>query len=161
MLLSTSSQPEILLVGDSMAEGLSPHLVKSLSGRYRFSHLYKRGTTVHYWNKNKEFIQKLTSKKYATILVSLGTNDLKIKSKQTNVYAEFQQKLIESGSNIYWIVPPPMPFKNESVLDWIENPTPPINKIECEGDFKRAKDGVHLLGMEYKRWGTCISDSLP
>lgn len=160
MLLASLEGKEVLLVGDSMAEGLSPSL-KSNDRGYHVTSLYKRGTTVPYWNDNKEFKSLLKRDKWDIVLVSLGTNDLLLKQNSTEKYFQFNEKLSALKAKVYWIIPPVMPFRNEWVEEWIENPTSPIEKIECPFDFERAKDGVHLTQKSYKEWGNCVLDSLP
>lgn len=160
LLSSLINGGNILLFGDSMAEGLSTPL-KSNNKGYRVTSLYKRGSTIPYWNGNKNLFKTLNSKKWDIVLVSLGTNDLLLKQKNAEKYIQFNEKLSTLKAKVYWIIPPPMPFKNEWMEQWIKNPTPPIEKIDCQIDFERVKDGVHLTQKSYKDWGKCVMDTLP
>lgn len=157
-LLLQPIKNSVLLVGDSLAEGISPFLFENLKDKAKYDSLYKRGTTVPYWNSNKKLEQKLKQKP-SIILVSLGTNDLKTKPLSLDKYFNFTKKLVDSGAQVYWIIPPVMPFHNEDIIDFIEHPPDGVNKIECP-NYERAPDKIHLSAKGYKDWAGCISDSL-
>lgn len=158
MSMSSLQGKNLLFMGDSMAEGMEP-FIKKESG-YNVTSLHKRGSTVAYWNDNKKFNLLLKSKKWDVIVVSLGTNDLLIKRPNEEKYFQFNKKLSSIKADVYWAIPPVMPFKNSWMEEWIENPPPPIKKINCGSDFQRAKDGIHLTQNGYKKWSRCIMDSI-
>ncbi len=161
LLVNLNSKPKVLLVGDSMAEGINPFIQQELKDKVTYKSVYKRGTTVPYWNSNT-LLDKELDLKPDIILVSLGTNDLKTKPSNFDSYAKFNSKLINSGAKIYWIIPPEMPFNNEDIIYLIEHPEPPIEKIDCSTlNLERAKDKVHLTIKGYRDWSKCISNSLP
>jgi len=158
---SSSEKKEVLLVGDSMAEGLYPNLKKD-GIQYRITPMYKRGTAVPFWNRSAELSKAIKEKKWDIVLVSLGTNDLRLKQKTMEEYFQFNEKLSSIKADVYWIIPPVMPFRNELVEEWIENPPPPIQKIDCSTyQFNRAPDKIHLQPSGYKAWSQCVLDSLP
>lgn len=161
LLFNLAAKPKLLLVGDSLAEGINPHIYSSLKEKVIYKSLYKRGTTVPYWLKSSQLVAELKTKP-DIILVSLGTNDLKTRTSNLDQYYQFSEKLISSGAQVYWIIPPVMPFNNEDIIQWIEHPEPPISKIDCgEYDLERSQDQVHLTPKGYQDWSKCIVDSLP
>lgn len=133
----------VLLVGDSMMQGLGPHIVSSLSrnNAVQTVDLSRHSTGLaypHYFDWPNTILQKLQSEKFALMMVFIGANDtwdIVIDGKYTSfghpkwidVYSSRVEKIILTAKaynvRVLWLGAPPM--GREKMVDRI----PALNKI--------------------------------
>lgn len=157
---------KVLLLGDSLAEGLKFSLrKKGESDGYIITAETERGTRTDQWsNRIKKIIKE---KKPSLVLVSLGTNDsfLKDPEPQRSHIQKIVNEVNSSGARMVWILPPPLPAKATSrkkIIDMIEEETSGCGDVlDSKGvTFERNKDGIHYSSMGYAVWTSLIWDLL-
>jgi uncharacterized protein len=134
---------KVLLVGDSMMQGLGPHIVSSLSrnNAVQTVDLSRHSTGLaypHYFDWPNTILQKLQSEKFALMMIFIGANDtwdIVIDGKYTSfgnpkwieVYSERVEKIILTAKaynvRVLWLGAPPM--GREKMVDRI----PSLNSI--------------------------------
>ncbi len=134
---------KVLLVGDSMMQGLGPHIVSSLSrnNAVQTVDLSRHSTGLaypHYFDWPNTILQKLQSEKFALMMIFIGANDtwdIVIDGKYTSfgnpkwidVYSERVEKIILTAKaynvRVLWLGAPPM--GREKMVDRI----PTLNSI--------------------------------
>lgn len=161
LYITASTHKNIYLVGDSMAAGLSQPIGKEVKKTGNTFHSrYKIGSTVIDWAKMPELDQDIKNYNPDTILISLGTNDMKVINfnLEKKALKVFLKKMQSSGAKeIIWIVPPSMPFKDNGFLKILEDVD--VKKVEC-GSYERSLDKIHLTNNGYKDWATCVMSHL-
>lgn len=134
---------KVLLAGDSMMQGLGPHIVSSLSrnNAVQTVDLSRHSTGLaypHYFDWPNTILQKLQSEKFALMMIFIGANDtwdIVIDGKYTSfgnpkwieVYSERVEKIILTAKaynvRVLWLGAPPM--GREKMVDRI----PTLNSI--------------------------------
>jgi uncharacterized protein len=119
---------KVLLVGDSMMQGLGPHLVSSLSRNngVQTVDLSRHSTGLaypHYYDWPNTILQKLQSDKFKLMMIFIGANDtwdIVINGRYTSfgnpkwveVYSERVEKIILTAKaynvRVLWLGAPPM-----------------------------------------------------
>ncbi len=119
---------KVLLVGDSMMQGLGPHIVSSLSRNNGVDaiDLSRHSTGLaypHYYDWPNTILQKLQSEKFSLLMIFIGANDtwdIVIDGRYTgfgnpkwiDVYSERVEKIILTAKaynvRILWLGAPPM-----------------------------------------------------
>lgn len=158
LYLTASSHKNVYLIGDSMAAGLSQPIAKEVrKAGNTFHSRYKIGSTVIDWAKMPELDQDIRNYNPDTILISLGTNDMKVINfnLEKRSLKSFLKKIQNSGAKeIIWIVPTSMPFKDNGFLKILEDVD--VKKVMC-GSYERSHDKIHFTMNGYKDWANCIA----
>jgi lysophospholipase L1-like esterase len=152
----------IYVVGDSLAQGLSLPLKQfAQDKKIKFHSRTIVGSTSIFWSKSYQFKNDLKTYSPDLIIVSLGTNDMKLSHAAQKEIEKISQQLINTGARIIWLVPPSMPFTDNGVRDVIYHLPSQINKLKCE-DFslERSKDKIHFTFKGYNDWAECIEKQI-
>jgi lysophospholipase L1-like esterase len=168
----------ILVLGDSFAAGLAPHLGKlAASEGHDF---YGKpcnpgsvgslactaivGSSVLQWNRDAWLLPILMAIKPTRVLISLGGNDFKSgPSNQEKISLAIQGlvgKIRASGAIPVWIDPLRLPFQDSAGVrdSWRSAGVPYIDNSGI--DFPRAGDKIHLFPSGYQQWAAIIWDWL-
>lgn len=156
MLIDSSAQ-HVLLIGDSMADGLRFPLGNfSKENGHKFTSVAKTSSSIIAWqgNRLKSLIEEV---KPTYVMISLGSNELF--TRRLDAYKKFVKNIVDQigGVNFIWIGPP----------NWREDYglTEVLSDGVGEGRFfrskdltlKRAGDGIHPRWKEYETWAKAIS----
>lgn len=157
MIIDSSAQ-RVLLIGDSMADGLRFPLGNfSKKNGHQFTSVAKTSSSIIAWQggRLKSLIEEV---KPTYIMISLGSNELF--TRQLEVYRKFVKNIVDQVGdiNFIWIGPP----------NWREDNglTDVLVEGVGEGRFfpskdlvlKRAGDGIHPRWKEYETWAVAISE---
>ncbi len=157
----TSAQ-KILLVGDSMMEGLQIYLkMRTEKCKHTFVSLAKTSTSMVAWTgkdstgKLKDAIEK---HKPTLVLISLGSNELFAPKNLLPEYAKYLDNiLLQLGNtNFVWICPPN--WKKDFGLTDLILEKVQENRFFPSRDLKipRAGDGIHPNMQGYEMWADKI-----
>jgi hypothetical protein len=144
----------MLLVGDSLAVGLSAPLKQLCSGSgLQFASMAKEGTTILAWSA-RDFPQADIT------LVSLGTNDMRLSdplSERPKLDA-LLARLRSRSKRVVWLMPPPMPFPDRGVLKMILDATAAagVEVMPSLEGISRAPDKIHCTPAGYAAWAGMI-----
>lgn len=143
----------LLLVGDSLAVGLTAPLKQlATASGVKFAAQAKEGTTVAFWS-GADFPES------DTVLVSLGTNDMKLLDPlaERPKLDVLLAKLGKLSKRVIWVLPPPMPFPDKGVLGMIDDAAK-VAKIALVPslDVDRGPDKIHPTGRGYAAWAGFI-----
>ncbi len=149
----------VLLIGDSMAEGLGWFLrgkVEEAGGRYILES--RQSSTIPSWEggKLKEAIER---HKPDVLFISLGSNELFVMKPEQTRAPLIQQMTKEIGDlNAFWIGPPSWKPDNGLVRVIEENFQP--NHFYNSNDLKveRRGDGAHPTREGFEIWANLIWD---
>ena len=143
----------VLLLGDSLAVGLSTPLRQLCKGRdATLTAQAKEGTTISAWGSYDPPEQDVC-------LVSLGTNDMKMldplaeRPKLDALLARLKGK----SRRVVWLAPPPMPFPDRGVLAMIDDALRGSALAAVPSlDVPRAPDKIHPTAAGYAAWAGFI-----
>lgn len=144
----------ILLVGDSMAEGVNPYLAKKAKASgAKYCQAYKRGTRLEYW-EGFRLERALRECKPDYVFVLLGANHLddrvSLMERNRQLTRFIRDEIEETGATLIWVGPPSWK-KSTGIEDSIKRQVD--NFYESRGiKFRRQPDGKHLTMSEYGRW---------
>jgi len=159
---SEEHQRKILLIGDSLCEGLSPHFRKNFNNQEFSSHCVG-GTTTKQWIKLAS--HDVNKTKPRLVLVSLGTNDAgeNFKYSDKESYKKISKIVEENGALLIWVSPPEL---NKKKLPYAE----PVRELIKEStsnyfdstkiQFSRTSDGIHATSEGYATWTLSIMNWL-
>ncbi len=143
----------VLLVGDSMAEGVGPWLqkkVESVGGR--FINGQERSSTIVWWQGSGKLREMLARHQPDVIFIALGSNEIFL--QQPEVRAPLIKQMVdEIGARpSYWIGPPSWKPDLGLVRVIEENFQP--GHFYNSNDLKvpRAPDGKHPTAQGYQTW---------
>lgn len=151
----------ILVIGDSLAKGLTPHLgaLADDEGLPLFG-MAISGTVTVQWVNSEKLKAQLASFKPSHVFVSLGTNDAYTQFNPEDV-ADDAEELVEiiqaAGAHPIWIGMPPLPrFHggneiNPEVLMSVKDAVP-FYFDSSELDIPREPDGLHPTAAGYAGW---------
>ncbi len=178
-ILNIDIQPEnkrsldgILVVGDSLGEGLYLEYVKHVRKEHCFKNIkffVEHSTTTYKWMSDKDFLEELKKPKYKLLLVVLGANQWKMDRVSMLVsIKKFYKKIhkINPNIDIYWVVPA---VKNKNLKTIIEDTIGRDRTIAMDefiDEIPLKKDKIHpsikkggykilwekILGKLKKRW---------
>jgi hypothetical protein len=147
----------VLLVGDSMAEGIAPHLQKTVEAAGgRLINGQERSSTIVWWQGSGKLRELLNRHRPDIVFIALGSNEIFI--EQPELRAPLIKAMVaELGARpAFWIGPPAWkPDKGLSrVID--ENFQP--GHFYNSNDLKvpRAPDGKHPTAQGFQTWTELI-----
>ena len=152
--MSNPKNKDILLVGDSLAVGLSAPM-KAL-GKRDDVHVHdeaKVGTTASYWVPRLPSI--LRARRPRVLAVSLGTNDAAIADRKlaSEALRGICKVAEELDVRLVWIAPPSLPARltgAATVRATIDDCAPVV--LDISEGIERAPDGIHATGKGYATW---------
>ncbi len=164
-IIDTKPQ-HILLIGESMAQGLEIYLKKyALENGHQFTSIAQKSVSMVLWvgkdstGRLKNEIQKI---KPTFVLISLGSNELFVKEEYLPEYSTYIQNIINQldNTNFVWICPPNWK-KDFGLTDLI------LEKVGKKRFFPsrdleipRAGDGIHPTMQGYELWADKIAEFL-
>jgi lysophospholipase L1-like esterase len=143
----------VLLIGDSMAEGVGPWLqrkVEEVGGR--FINGQERSSTIVWWQGSGKLRELLVRHRPDVVFIALGSNEIFL--EQPNLRAPLIKEMVEElGARPgYWIGPPS--WKPDSGLVRVieENFQPGHFYNSNDLQVPRAPDGKHPTTQGYQTW---------
>ena len=155
------NRSRVLLIGDSLAVGMSPHfdaLSKQLGNK--FSSLARSGSRIDQWASDTNLDSRLATFRPDVVLVSLGTNDEYLGSgagqRQYASTVALLQKLKAAGAEVYWIGPPKL-TKHNGVVEMIQSLVPKSDYFDSRQlEIPRGPDGLHPTARGYAAWAGAV-----
>lgn len=155
----TKLPQRLLVIGDSLAVGLGPHL-KADAAMDRVPYVAveaKGGTAAHQWDY--KIAGLLQQHKPDTVLVVLGTNDAAMPDPTVN--RQRIKKIVgfvnDSGARLVWVGMPTLPprLKADVVRDMITSTG--VDYLDSRQiSFERSPDGIHATPAGYAAWARAI-----
>jgi len=156
-----SEKSRVLLIGDSMAVGLNPHM-RELAIEAGVDGYFGRGVSgsrIDQWAASAELDKDLEDFHPTLILVALGTNDEALgegaADRQELYLEELLEKLYATGADVVWIGPPSLPFVRHGVSDLIRDKSPFYFESESL-DIPRGPDRLHPSAAGYAGWSGAV-----
>lgn len=143
----------VLLVGDSMAQGIAPFLqrkVEAAGGQWTSAP--EQSSTIIWWQGSGKLRALISEHRPDIIFIALGSNELYTRDAQSR--ASVVQKMVEEigGKQAYWIGPPTWK-PGAKLVPVIEDNFQPGHFYNSDTlDVPRGKDGKHPTGAGYERW---------
>jgi lysophospholipase L1-like esterase len=143
----------VLLVGDSMAEGVGPWLkkkVEATGGRFIDGH--ERSSTIVWWQGSGKLRELLALHHPDIVFVALGSNEIFLKQPELRAPL-IKQMVDEIGARpSFWIGPPS--WKPDSGLVHVIEENFQPGHFYNSNDLKvpRAPDGKHPTAQGYETW---------
>ena len=152
---TVSKGDRILLVGDSLAEGLKRPAARlaSLCG-CDFASATKSGSTIAFWvGPNLIQLQKIIEEFKPTLtLICLGTND-SLSNASIEKLTKSVSEMVAICGNCLWICPPKLPFE-ERVCSIVSNRSVP-HFVSANLPLPQV-DSIHLSSLGYAAWAEHI-----
>ncbi len=164
---------KLLLLGDSMAEGIGPHLQPlALEEGVKLKVLAKSGTRISQWAESKVLDDILRTYEPDLVLVALGTNDEYLDAAAVPAVREAALLLLEKfqrccaapgpyrgdyglGAEVVWIGPPALPKDSNGVTAVLREVSPQYFASD-ELELPRAPDRLHPTASGYAAWAGAI-----
>jgi lysophospholipase L1-like esterase len=143
----------VLLVGDSMAEGVGPWLQKKVEAvGGRFINAQERSSTIVWWQGSGKLRELMARHRPDAVFIALGSNEIFL--EQPSLRAPLIKQMVEElGTRPgYWIGPPC--WKPDSGLVRVieENFQPGHFYNSNDLQVPRAPDGKHPTAQGYQTW---------
>lgn len=160
--LDTASQ-NILIIGDSMLEGLNPRLAAyAKANGHRLNSVIWYSSSSEYWGTCDTLQVFLKRFKPTFIFISLGGNELfvrDIKTKRDKYVKEFLRQI---GDIPYLWIGPPNWKKDTGINELIaENVKPGCFFLSDGMHFDRTKDGAHPTHESAAKWLDSVARWMP
>lgn len=152
----------VLLVGDSLAQGLKPHMGQIAStDKVAFTADGRVSTRVDQWVHTLP--QVLAATNPTLVLVSLGTNDAvapgKIAEFPSNAKA-IVDMVHARGAKVVWLLPPKMPFSTDVIRQGVEQAGPDLVWPSDRYAIERGPDQIHPTARGNAYWAALVWRSL-
>lgn len=160
--VDTATQ-SILIIGDSMLEGLNPALgAYAKHNGHKLNSVIWYSSTSEYWGNSDTLRVYLNQFKPTFIFISLGANELfvsDIKEKRD----KFVKSLIRQIGDIPYVwIGPPNWKKDTGINEMIVENVPQGRYFKSDGmHFDREKDGAHPTHASAKLWMDSIARWMP
>lgn len=149
----------LLLVGDSLAVGLSPYLRAIAADEHvPFESVARVGTTIADWARSTPdhaaLQQALDSFRPTVVLVSLGTNDEYLSSAALDAEHDDLDRLVAMlrPYDVGWVGVPSLPKPGSNgAVDLVRSTGLPYFASQ-RLDLERAPDGIHPTAAGYAKW---------
>ena len=157
----------IVLVGDSLAQGLGPALAEIARGvPCGFHAVGKQSTRVRDWMRDSDLVAAIGAPPADLVLVSLGTNDMRTADPAAagTEAGALVDKIVAAGASVAWIGPPRMTFDTGVFRPALAGACSARNVRICDSqslDLERAADGIHLTPKGYRAWAETIATWVP
>lgn len=159
----TPGSSRVLLIGDSLAQGLSPPLtLLAKESRVGLTTIAQQGSTISAWSRGALLpgLKAKLAEKPTLVLVSLGTNDEYLAPAQLSQVAADAKALLAllEPIPVVWILPPTLP-KSIGVTAALRSLAPHTFDSYAYV-IPRAADGIHPTPLGYSGWAGTIWKSL-
>ena len=143
----------VLLVGDSMAEGIGPFLRKKIEAAGgRFIGEPESSSTTIGWQGSGKFRDVIARHRPDIVFIALGSNEIFLKTPEVRVPV-IKQMVAELGQRpAYWVGPPSWKPDNGLVRVIDESFQPGHFYNSNDLAVPRAKDGAHPTMSGYRTW---------
>ena len=168
LLQPASGGARVLLLGDSLAQGLGPPLAR-LAEAAGVS-LVARGvqsSTIKQWLSGSVLVDAVSRAEPSLTLVCLGTNDMRAADPgaEGRRAGELADALFRSNSTaVAWIGPPSLPFETNAFRAALATMcgARDVRIFDSQAlDLARAPDGVHMTPAGYGAWAESIAAWVP
>lgn len=153
----------LLLVGDSLAEGLGPPLqAMANEANVPFSKIVRGGTRIDQWAGSQKLTERIDSFRPTMVLVSLGTNDeymtgSDVAERQAPHLERLLSRLRSGEAEVVWIGPPRLPVSSKGVVPLIRRTVPKSHYFPSERlTIPRGPDSLHPTLKGYVGWAGAI-----
>lgn len=147
----------VLLIGDSMAEGIGPYLqrrVEAAGGR--FINGQERSSTIVWWQGSGKLRELLREHHPDIVFIALGSNEIFLEQPQLRAPL-IKEMVAELGTRpAFWIGPPS--WKPDTGLVGVIDENFQSGHFYNSNDLKvpRAPDGKHPTAQGYQHWTDLI-----
>jgi lysophospholipase L1-like esterase len=146
-----------MLVGDSMAEGIGPHLQKKVEAAGgRFINAQERSSTIVWWQGSGKLRELLLKHRPDIVFIALGSNEIFI--EEPHMRAPLIKAMVaELGTRpAFWIGPPC--WKPDKGLINVIDENFQESHFYNSNDLQvaRAPDGKHPTAQGYQYWTELI-----
>ena len=156
-------ETRLLLVGDSLADGLGPPLqALAQESNVEFSRLSRSGTRIDQWAGSQVLSQRIEEFRPTMVLVSLGTNDeymsgTGVAQRQAPYLERLLARLRAGHAEVVWIGPPRLPRATKGVVALIRKTLPSSHYFASERlAIPRGPDNLHPTVRGYAGWAGAI-----
>lgn len=154
---------KILLIGDSLAQGMAPHFNKLAKNKGYVPRINcLQGTRIDYWSDRLDKI--MNDIRPGLIVVSLGTNDsgLPTPEIQRRHVKNIKKIADRYGSKILWILPQPLPkrFVGQHGIKQIIKEEIKDDVYDTQVKLEKIKDEIHMTSRGYETWITATWDHM-
>jgi lysophospholipase L1-like esterase len=147
----------VLLVGDSMAEGIGPYLQKKVEASGgRFINGQERSSTIIWWQGSGKLQQLLGQYHPDIVFIALGSNEIFLEQPEARAPL-IKEMVAELGTRpAFWIGPPS--WKPDKGLVHVIDENFQPDHFYNSNDLKvpRAPDGKHPTAQGYQTWTELI-----
>lgn len=153
----------ILIIGDSMLEGINPRLAAyaRAAGHTLHSVIWYSSTT-EYWGTCDTLSVFMRRYHPTFVFISLGANELFVRDIQAKRTPYLRNILSQLGNTPYLWIGPPNWRDDTGINRMIEANTPPGCYFKSQGmHFDRAKDGAHPTHASAAQWVDSIARWIP
>lgn len=149
---------KILVIGDSMAQGLEPHFKKlSLENNISIITRFKIGSSSFYWSGDENLTQEIEKFHPDVVLIVLGANEWIASSnpKLKRAIKKLTSNIALTNTEYVWIGPPINEAKEYyQMLRDTTNPKFVYDYTEL--NVTRAKDKIHPNSKGFSQWSKMI-----
>ncbi|MDX6695967.1 MAG: hypothetical protein QOF02_3570 [Blastocatellia bacterium] len=147
----------VLLVGDSMAEGIGPYLQKKVEAAGgRFINGQERSSTIIWWQGSGKLRALLSQEQPDIVFIALGSNEIFLEQPELRAPV-IKEMVAELGKRpAFWVGPPS--WKPDTGLVHVIDENFQSGHFYNSNDLKvpRAKDGKHPTAQGYQSWTELI-----
>lgn len=146
MLLSQS----ILVVGDSEACSMNYGAISAVRQPGEIvSTVCKSGTRTAYW-EGERMRTALSTGKYDSVIVFLGTNDYGTRPDPTKIVSQIKS----SGADCVWVGPPLVRGQKSATNDYLRTRVSPCVYLDTQALGIPLSDGIHPTSAGSIKWLT-------
>ncbi|MDM7992954.1 MAG: SGNH/GDSL hydrolase family protein [Candidatus Fermentibacter sp.] len=152
---------KVLLVGDSLAVGLSPPLKKLVEADGgQLSTRATVGTTIRQWARSPWLAASLASARPALVVASLGTNDLPLAGDRSEDVTSIVDQVRAAGAELVWVEPPTMTLPDRGNIRATLHRLVPASSLFPGPSvrFERAPDRIHATPKGYAELAAAVWD---
>jgi stage II sporulation SpoD-like protein/GDSL-like lipase/acylhydrolase family protein len=168
LLQPASGGARVLLLGDSLAQGLGPPLAR-LAEAAGVSLVAKgvQSSTIRQWLAGSSIVDAVTRSVPSLTLVCLGTNDMG--AADAGAEGRRAGELVDvlyrnSGAAVAWLGPPSLPVDKSAFRGALAAACGErdVRIFDSQAlDLARAPDGVHMTPAGYDAWAEAIAAWVP
>lgn len=157
----------IVLVGDSLAQGLGPALAEIARGvPCAFHAVGKQSTRVQDWMRDGALLEAIGEPAADLVLVCLGTNDMRTADPAAagTEGGALVDRILATGASVSWIGPPRLTFDKGTFRSALARECGQRGVRICDSqalNLERAPDGIHLTPKGYRAWAQTIAAWVP
>ena len=143
----------VMLIGDSMAEGVGPWLQKKVEATGgRFINAQERSSTIVWWQGSGKLRELLQRHRPDIVFIALGSNEIFVEEPERR--APVIKAMVEEigERTAFWIGPPSWKPDKGLVRVIEENFQPGHFYNSNDLQVPRAKDGKHPTAQGYQTW---------